>query len=123
MHLEKQVCSLQLSKELKKAGYKQEGLWWWKQDIGAVTENIYAPYLVYFNSRYMMSKGIILYVAPTVAEMGEALPDNTLSYHFNKCYICVCREEDNSNIAQESAKSEADARAKMYLLLKKEGLL
>ena len=29
MNIEKQVVSLELSKKLKLAGYKQEGLWWW----------------------------------------------------------------------------------------------
>ncbi|KKM76041.1 hypothetical protein LCGC14_1384210, partial [marine sediment metagenome] len=29
MKLESQLVSLELAKQLKEAGYKQKGLWWW----------------------------------------------------------------------------------------------
>ncbi len=72
MDLESQVVSLELSKQLKEAGYKQEGLWWWhkKGKHYFETRKIPAeePYLDRCNQQ-MSFPDILLYVAPTIAEL------------------------------------------------------
>jgi len=108
MKLEEQVVSLELSKQLKEAEYKQEGLWWWtrlddsREFILLSVVNSCAP---------RIHEGI---VAPTVAELGEALKP------------CHMTWKDPNNIWHSmglEADTEANARAKMWLYLKKEGLL
>jgi len=121
MKLEEQNTSLELSKELKEAGYKQEGIWWWKSDEGE-------SYLVYFNSRYRFSKGKILAVAPTVAELGEALRNFEKSDWRHKIIyegtMTIYKNYDTRGIRKEiEADTEANARAKMWLYLKRKGLL
>jgi len=61
MKIEKQICSLELSKQLKEVGYKQEGLWWWEISPSKVISEI-----VYGNKNYFRYE---YYTAPTVAEL------------------------------------------------------
>lgn len=70
MPLEQQVCSLELSKELKELGFPQESLYYWF--VGCVTGNtelridkVSAGILNLTNSEVTS--------APTVAELGEEL--------------------------------------------------
>jgi len=119
MKLKSQVTSLELSKELKSAGYKQEGLWWWYKHDDKI--KIIHPAMV----KYMECDNYItqICVAPTVAELGDALPENIESHKYNNKYNCIALEkEDNKLIYNLWADTEADARAKMWLYLK-EGLL
>ena len=95
MKLESQVVSLELSKQLKEAGYKQEGAFWWvkyKLVRGTYVKGFDEPKkgwrLQYGNKEGYRDEFSELCVAPTVAEL-----------------------------------SEADCRAKMWLYLKKEGLI
>jgi hypothetical protein len=64
--LEEQVVSLELAKELEETGYPQEGLWWWNENKGLnpIIEN---------------RKGKLgeWFVAPTVAEILNSLPDRS----------------------------------------------
>lgn len=74
MELEKQVASLELSKELKDLGYPQKGLFSWKcygfNVPDAEQELLYGDPMNYEN-KYTNP---IVFVAPTVAELGEWLP-------------------------------------------------
>ena len=76
MKLETQVVNLDLSKQLKEAGYKQEGLWWWRlypsKEYGLASRRGDLAWLQ-SHSRTENWKDID-YVAPTVAELGEVLP-------------------------------------------------
>ncbi len=121
-----QVVSLELSKELKKAGYPQEGLWWWNWS----TEIEYTPDIVQGDFAPM---GIDKAVTPTVAEMGEALPyrlrlpkddywlwQTKLKHGGTEIRY---KTPNGSHFNPIQADTEANARAKMYLYLKKEKLI
>ena len=127
MKLENQVVSLELSKQLKEAGYEQEGLWWWSIFHGSAGKGKpidYPPKLELYENGitevYLKSSSFKYFVAPTVAELGERLPDNISSHkcNFKKGYFVY---DDNAmNFVEDT---EANARAKMWLYLKKEGKL
>jgi len=135
LELNKQVVSLELSKELKSAGYKQEGLFWWVR-----TEPNGRFYL-----RYKLPTEFIhltQYVAPTVAELGERLPkiihkDNynyelNIFYH-NRWEIQYVRTDwriSNDTDVEVFIKLcwaydsiLANAMAKMWLYLKKADII
>ena len=124
MEISKQACSLSLSKQLKEAGYKQEGIWWWTNK-----GNLVIPENLRYRKRIVFSC-----VAPTVAELGERLPNSvargiTFRLEFGKnpdnysiCYV-PCGLGGYSSLKYLTDISEANARAKMWLYLKKEGLL
>lgn len=114
MDIEKQVVSLSLAKQLKEAGYPQEGVWWWYTT--GISDGVFISGYDDFH------KYNIICVAPTVAELGEALPKTVEYYHS----IMGWRTEywyPKSIVRVEYADSEADARAKMWLYLKKNNLL
>ena len=67
MDIRKQVCNLDLAKQLKELKYKQESLWYWKHQEGEKWE------LAYGRS-YLEVPSIEMYSAFTVAELGERLP-------------------------------------------------
>ncbi len=128
--------NLELSKQLKEAGYKQKGLWWWFTD--GINKTISQ------NTDYI--KGIYGYggkrdnkfVAPTVAELGERLPSiiklNVIAGRTQIHYLYTTKHSDGwdcfyamnngqTRHCNEFADTEANARAQMWLYLKKEGLL
>ncbi len=123
MKLEQQVVSLELSKQLKEAGYPQEGLFWW-----GIPQNSYPNHTFaiveyrYISQRHWDGKKPI--VAPTVAELGERLKGKTsMPYYLRGKWVY---NNDNANLPitiHISEDTEAGARAKMYLYLKKENLL
>ncbi len=126
--IEKQAVSLDLAKELKANGYEQEGVWWWAKstyhfELALKTGNKFvdAQYrVVAFHSAESI-------VAPTVAELGERLPHShyTIYSELFKCWTPVI-SKDNDGIFTDlelTADTEANARAKMWLYLKKENLL
>ncbi len=122
MKLKSQVVSLELSKEMKELGYKQEGLWKWvkRYDKWAIEAT--------HGSSVFVNQGEINHItiaAPTVAEMGEVLPTGYRSGktkgNIYKCYNSHII--DDGNHMQFDDKTEANARAKMWVYLKKEGLL
>ena len=131
MNLEQQV-SLELSKQLKEAGYKQEGLWWWVNFFNKDKNSweIISEIRIKLNS---IRKECIFNVASTVAELGERLPQ---FYYTKKAKEGWRVMEEQTSLACKDtwlkatskqkgifADTEADARAKMWLYLKKEGLL
>jgi len=152
MQIEKQVCSLELSKELKECGYKQEGLWlWvenskdgtirlWFQEAAEIEFNSYknASFSKWKKQNTTMFDTCRVYFAPTVAELGERLPkwikpfdlmcleithSDSPVMHINTWYVSyVCPNNKKKPIDIED-KSLANALAQMYIYLQKEGLI
>ena len=117
-----QVCSLELSKRLKELGYPQKGLWWWapKQD---------GSYGVVCDRNNNGDTGVTIFikrdcVAPTVAELGERLPDRFFSYRReDKGWQVGDKVKDCWNIWAFGGDTEAEARGQMLAYLKENGLL
>ena len=98
MQIEKQVCSLELSKELKECGYKQEGLWlWvenskdgtirlWFQEAAEIEFNSYknASFSKWKKQNTTMFDTCRVYSAPTATELLDRLPDR-IYIKSNKC--------------------------------------
>lgn len=116
MKKEEQVSSLELSKELRKLGVKQDGLYsYFQYDEWNVmlreTSEVFSP-----NNECGYNKDNLICSAFTVAELGEMLPDGSHSIKFNQIhrieynmdYIKAPRQVDNN---------EANARAKMLIYL------
>lgn len=130
MTIENQVVSLELAQKLKKSGYPQEGLFWhneWKTkdkiEIVVLSENGYLMNETEHHYGHFSQKSIC--VAPTVAELGEALPHQTELFKegglFNLMIPAI--KDKYGYYAKFTAKKEADARALMWLTLKEKGLL
>ena len=119
MKLQDICVSLKLAKELKEAGFPQESLHWWG---GIGNMGIWCDHVK--EDMPSQETRFTWYAAPTVAELGEALPLNKIN-----CYKASDKENTyyfNLRVVNEyigEAESEANARAKMWLYLKKEGLI
>lgn len=125
MKLEDQVCSLELAKQLKELGIKQDSLFSWivHEDEEHVELTKWA------RSQYggIARKEKALFAAYTVAELGEALPEGFSSYRdaaFNE-WRCESPWHGIKNMGRisKSAKTEANARAKMRIWLIENGLI
>ena len=133
--LEAQVTSLELSKELKEAGYPQEGLWWWvyqEEKWGLENKHLVKMVsgMVGLPAYPKLTKMPEMYVAPTVAELGERLPmepkpktyfETTRIAYGN--WIVEYERGIRHPLAMQMGNTEANARAKMLLYLVKEGLI
>ena len=135
MPLEKQVVSLELSKELKETGYPQKGLWAWY----SATDRDDEPRLTWADENSSMCalrKQAFeeKFVAPTVAELGKALPNKIkcvvgeaklfIQKDDNGYFVYYAKQLDHIAIVySEIADTEANCRAKIYICLKKQGLL
>jgi len=121
MRLEDQVCSLELSQELKELGVKQESLWYW---VSFHNNSSTVPYevlnqLVYVDDVEEFIERSYLEIlgkcsAFTVAELGEMLP-TYLKYQ--KWEFSYRIEYDVKNGCGVQEKNEANARAKMLIWL------
>ncbi len=123
MNLEQIKCtSLELSKQLKEAGYKQEGLWDWYCQVGGIVcdTDVRGKWILRPASERHIGFGERL-VAPTVAELGERLPKFVGSYKNKQDW--TCRNIKDLVPKFFRASTEADARASCWLYLKKENLL
>ena len=125
-----QVVNRQLSKALKKAGFKQEGIFWWvfqgnewKLRSAEWLHNWIGGQELDICIADLIKCGTVV-TAPTCAEMGKALPNWNytirLDYEPYKNKWCALQKGGKIEV---DADTEANARAKMYLYLKKEGLL
>lgn len=126
----KQVVSLELAKELKANGFKQEGSWWWS------VCDIDEPFDSHLHTKFTIEKHRIATecVAPTCAELGEALPQYVKD---RKYMLTIVKNEKGKwwigyanhrgfgveGIKQITEIKLADGLSKMYLYLKKENLL
>lgn len=119
-NLSNHCVSLEIAKELKAAGYDQESTIFGYYENADTHELLYSPEL-----KPMMDKWI---AAPLASEIGELLPaklgfKRLCIYHFEDDGWHISYEEMDRYWHREIDKSEADARAKMWLYLKKENLL
>ena len=137
MELTKQVPSLELCKKLKELGWDKETLYGWYTDEC----KFYVEYDAVAESESELAREhdafytpIRIEPAPSVAELGEALPT-----HF-KSYEMVVMRINNKNVHNwqigykrkefptmfkfvAEGETEADARAKMWIYLKENKLL
>jgi len=128
--LENQITGLEISKKLEEAEFPQDNsLWYWckyKLVRGIYAKGFDEPKkgwrLQFGNKEGYRDDFSEVVAAPTVAELGEMLP-----------YWVTCRKDISGKWFSSLHKApfhstskyntEADARAKMWLYLKKEGLL
>ena len=82
--LQNQVSSLELSKQLKELGVKQESVFYWSKGIGK--ERLYLSKPADFNLSWIPSYDTsdckVKYSAFTVAELGEMLPKKIILKNF-----------------------------------------
>ena len=135
MKIEEQVVSLELAKELKEVGYGQEGVWWWFKsylghfELGLKSDNKFV------DARYrcVAVESKETYVTPTVAELGRAVPYCFEVKGRGICWLDMSKDDDCWWISyrvgcakaeiQQKGSTEANARAKCWLHLNKQGLL
>lgn len=124
MKLEEQVCSLSLSQRLKELGVKQDSLYFYERHIdGSGDHTIWSPKSINNadRDRYIS--------AFTVAELGEMLPERYATFRHNDEYTCeLFTLDEGEKLAGyanrfQTAKTEADARAKMLIYLIEQGLV
>lgn len=121
MNIEKQVTNLGLSKELKENGYEQKGHFWWAS-ISGRHFRLTCNQIGFQIKEWKKAEKI---VAPTCAELGEKIKE------FPQPVYCIDRNswvvdavplsKDNEVLLCED--TEVDARAKMWLYLKKHGVI
>lgn len=136
MKLEQQVVSLELAKQLKELGVKQDSLFYWSKQVDQIHWGLeHAKYFA-VDKRQDVS-------AFTVAELGEMLPLHIMlgklkltmakSHNYNGDFYSVGyfplkdRDSLDINLQHDSAiffeRNEADARAKMLIWLIEEGYI
>jgi hypothetical protein len=120
MKLEDQVVSLELAKKLKELGVKQESLFWWNEfDLKDwEKEQGVEPWSLDYQTHNIPAYQS--FSAYTVAELGEMLPvrittGRRKSYIMGKQYY-FCNLDGRLK-HQESANTEADARAQMLVYI------
>ena len=131
MNIEQKVTSLELSKQLKEAGFPQEGLFAWYETPREKTMScLRTPYLVLINDTdtdgFNYYKEFVVAIAPLPCELGEVLPsdaydESVLLWKIGNIYYCSCQGDET--IPTFESDKLADAMSKMYLYLKKEGLI
>ena len=129
MKIEQQVVSLELAKQLKEAGFKQDSKWWWWVNKLSPKSK---PSVSYYGDNKPIKDWECI-AAPTVAELGERLPNRCKTRWFTEqvsglsswvCRLWDCDADGKATFGQNFfADTEANARAKMWLYLKKENLL
>jgi hypothetical protein len=140
MKLEQQVCSLELAKRLKELGVKQESHFYWIKDfdgeqgwcvigIGEQCGDLddYFPFTIE-NADLTQTE---YYAAFTVAELGEMLPWRLLQsnltitrgVHWEVFYDDATVDTLNGYQNIQTADTEANARAKMFIYLLENNLL
>lgn len=137
MRIEDQVVPLELARLLKEDGYPQENSYfsWRAADFKGTRWSLTAPHMV-LDRAFRPS-----FAAPTAAEIGEVLPGEIYLPYKNgksRAYphrLCIRRHLNDSvwdikyvsgrsyqDISERGA-TEAEARARMWLRLKRIGLL
>jgi hypothetical protein len=128
MKLEEQITSLEISKQLKVFGVKQDSLFVYRRNNGMavypVVKDDEGRYELVPSGAYTSHDDTIS--AFTVAELGVMLPYDFDYPNENKCYIRECSQESSkvyicwyrgSDLPMGRASTEANARGKMLLIL------
>lgn len=153
MKLEDQVVSLELAKKMKFFGFDQESqfIWYRPKALEIPFELSLRGHQIHPKNK--KNEFIDFYEAYTVAELGDMFPargeeewlSTNIGFNYEKrrkeyvCEFCSFMSEDdyestkdvdpfnflqqNDNTIHVSAETEADARAKMLIHLKEEGLI
>lgn len=111
---EREVPSLELCQQLKDAGFPQEGIWYWSK--WADGSERWELFLAKDCGRDVL--------APTVAQMGEWLPNETCSvrrYVGNGSMWAVF--DRNKNGAAMNSRTEAEGKAKWLIHLAEQKLI
>lgn len=123
MTLTSHVVSLDLALELRDAGYPQENaLFYWRSPLPHYGYNEWSL------NDCQMAHGADNVAAPLASELGEALPVECEFYKTAKTTVAhkkgkyCCRYYGDTN-HPEYADTEADARARMWLHLRKASLI
>lgn len=145
MNLQQQVVSLDIAKELKELGVRQESLFWWAPDF--IGRNEVKEWGIRYND--IMNPETTPMAHPdyvsafTVAELGEMLPESVLSIRplqnnrwnykpkdkwlvakaGDSDYCCLDESFIDTQLYGVSADTEADARGKMLIYLIKNKLI
>lgn len=123
MKLEKQVCSLELAKRLKKLGVKQEkeAIFFWVKALyidGRIEWQLWNKWEIEFEGDMNLDEEQEWCRAFTVAELGEMLPRYGVEYHktIDITGRWSCGQSAPIMIIIKDDK-EADARARMLIYL------
>ena len=122
MKIEEQVVSLELGKQLKELGVKQDSLYsYFQYDKWNVmlreTREIFSP-----NNEYGYNKENLICSAFTIAELGKKLPDGFHLIKFNQIYR-IGYNNDYIKAPTQTDANEANARAEMFIYLLKNNLI
>ncbi len=123
MKLEDQVCSLELSKKLKKLGFEQDSLWYWVNDLCHLTgEDNWKIFDKDSAFNVNKHKPISTY---TVAELGNMLlkPEVMMSSRSEEGFGVSFSKDTDCDIIFFKADTESNSRAKMLIYLKENDLV
>jgi hypothetical protein len=130
MKLEKQVCTLEQAKQLKKLGIAQTGLWSYfkaQSHAGFCLTDMALRHVWILTGNPYDREDILFTSAFSVAELGVMLPQ-TIKFcktqkasiqlsRFNAFTIYYNRHSSGSNVCMTESYNEAEARAKMLIHL------
>ncbi len=124
------VCDLKYAIELKELGYKQTGFLRWAHICGSqrlylrVNDNAYSD-RSYIIAPLDIDSEIETFkvIAPTVAELGEALPIDVYCMRTRELGELFWKAQYISGYVRIDADTEANARAKMLIYLIKKGIV
>lgn len=132
MTLEQLCVNLELSKKLKKAGFPQTSLFYWCIPEGGQDGDRFLSFSggASFCNQDACSFNHDYISAYTASELGEMLPVTCHTTRFEQGYKYQCHyeiynmdKEKFEYLHHTADDTEANAKAKMLLYLKKEGLL
>lgn len=119
--LEQQVVSLDLAKEMKSLGFKQQSLFWWRFYRQSGSSSFDFPekgWKIEIDNRLSLDGSIAAY---TVSELWKFLPNEYYTFYAQGLrYVCSDRRAYNSHFEEQT---EANARAKMCIHLAKTGVI
>lgn len=125
MEIQKQVCSLELSKKLKELGVEQESEFFWAES------NFVSLTPVKLLSKHTSDHERSFYAAFTVAELGLKLPNKTITWKAQYGMIWFCKAKVRHYVTDKSgldlyplsdgavvldAEANAKAKALIYLI-------
>ena len=140
MTIEQFCTSLEISKQLKEAGYPQESLFTWIQceepDEFSLEKTEHAIELIKFDGiRDDTGTFHEIFAAPTASELGEQLPNEIIISEKTHWFLTTWKRQSGEIAIKYKAnekpdycpvkigKTEANARAKMWIYLKQNNLL